>query len=619
MLAGVALAATLIGGLGYTYFSITKTNAMAQLRTHSGNLLTQAATILVTEAANGDSDDFLEPPAGTTASGDGYDIPAASGAPKADAWGSKLRYCPWDNGSANASAGRLAGDNPGTVSSAILAVISAGLDKSFQTTCAQAKAGTMQGDDGMRVMSDSQVRQGIGGTAYFGDPVANTAALDALPAAAIKPGQARITLDTGAVYVNKTGNAGPGNWVQISGAGGSGGIITAPTYSQLPACASNGQLATNSTTRFLYVCSGGVWQVANSFSVSNNLSTDKTSVKVTGLKGSVLSPTTVFSVIGGTGPFAYKFSADLPPPVTRDESINNALKLTTNGQSLPNTTSSTDYTVVVSDSNGFTTSVALTLDIVDWVVSPGYASRNYAAPSIAGPAPDCSDLPGSWVGVPSMKIPSAQDNTSTITVPSFCAMKYLASRGAGDVAVSSYSGTPWGGNSFSTLSGASGPCNQGNLAGKNAKLMRETQWLAIVHNEIGIPSNWTGGAVNNGSLKQGWTGEMTSAQATNDAGKKMLSTGDSIYDIGGHTWQLIYDDLSGGSDGRMMTRSSASPAYPAGLGTGLGYDGYAGSLSTPQAVTRGGGGASYSGAFAYWYISSTDTFSWTAFRCTVVR
>lgn len=189
LLAGVA-AVAFLSVMGYQVFSLSSASGQNNLRTQSGSLLSQAAFTLSTEATDPDADGIPETAAYTAGAGPtgGGVIPITSGAPKTDAWGTSIGFCPWDNGSINSSANRITGDNPALQSSVVFAVISAGPDKVFQTTCAQAKAGTVQGDDGMRVMNVSQIRQGVGGTVYYGDPVNDMTALNLLvPASGYTP------------------------------------------------------------------------------------------------------------------------------------------------------------------------------------------------------------------------------------------------------------------------------------------------------------------------------------------------------------------------------------------------------------------------------------------------
>lgn len=196
---------------GYNLFVALKNSNGTQIQTQSGELLTQAAYTLATEASDSDADGYTEPTAGSVVNGDGWNIPATSGAPKSDAWGTAFKYCPWDNGSTNSSTGRLTGDTPGTQASVVYAVISAGPDKVFNTTCAQAKAGTLQGDDGYRVKTQSQVSQGVGGTVYYGDPVATLASLATLNP--VRVGETRLVKSTNLLYTNPTGTVGASYWL----------------------------------------------------------------------------------------------------------------------------------------------------------------------------------------------------------------------------------------------------------------------------------------------------------------------------------------------------------------------------------------------------------------------
>lgn len=193
------LAAGILASIAYgSYYQITRGTQDTAMRTHSGALLTQAAYTLATEATDTDVDGIAEPPAGAATLDDGWEIPASSGSPKADAWGMALKYCPWDNGDTNTSPGRLSGTT-GTNPSAIqFALVSAGPDKIFDTTCAQARTGIARGDDGVRTMSVAQLNQGVGGTYFYGDPVNSVADL---PASGSPAGMMRVTKDTQIPYL----------------------------------------------------------------------------------------------------------------------------------------------------------------------------------------------------------------------------------------------------------------------------------------------------------------------------------------------------------------------------------------------------------------------------------
>jgi type II secretory pathway pseudopilin PulG len=211
LLAAAALATIAYG----SYFQITRGNQDTAMRTQSGALLTQAAYTLATEASDTDSDGVAEPLAGLVTLADGWEIPSTSGAPKADAWGATLKYCPFDNGSTNSSVGRLTGDSGSTQSAIQFVLVSAGPDKTFDTTCIQARTGAM-GDDGVRSMSVAQLNQGVGGTYFYGDPVTN---VTALPASDSPAGKLRVAQDTQIPYLWNGGAWQPlnsGAWLVIT-------------------------------------------------------------------------------------------------------------------------------------------------------------------------------------------------------------------------------------------------------------------------------------------------------------------------------------------------------------------------------------------------------------------
>jgi len=210
LLASVGLA----GVLGYSYIAISRGNSKAQQSIQSNYYLQQAANILANSSVDSDGDGIVEPPAGAIAYSDGYQVPAGSAAVKKDAWGNNLLYCPWDNGVTNSSTGRLAGVNPTSTGSAVLAVISAGSNGTLQTTCASARStGLASGDDLLRLLSVAQVVEGLNGSVYYGNPVAAVAALDSLPA--VYPGQIRAVTGTNELYINATGGAGSGMWSKL--------------------------------------------------------------------------------------------------------------------------------------------------------------------------------------------------------------------------------------------------------------------------------------------------------------------------------------------------------------------------------------------------------------------
>ncbi|MFD2274148.1 hypothetical protein ACFS07_32595 [Undibacterium arcticum] len=129
----------------------------------------QAVMSLATESSDIDGDGYIEAPvilAGTGPVGGGI-IPLSSAAPKDDSYGVKLGYCSWDNGSTNSSVGRITGVVNG-YSAPVFAVISAGIDNAFQTSCADIAAGTgAKGDDFLIAYSSTQLQMGTSGTLFF--------------------------------------------------------------------------------------------------------------------------------------------------------------------------------------------------------------------------------------------------------------------------------------------------------------------------------------------------------------------------------------------------------------------------------------------------------------------
>ena len=202
-LGGVILLGTLaVVGTSLVTSSLQGARRAALVSTTAG-ILDQAAYSIVLESPRNASDIPVAPAplAELPAPADGGQIHAASSAPKVDAFGTPLGYC------TNAAT---------SDADPVFAIASAGPDKTFNTTCAQALTGAAIADDGVRVKTVADLRAGIGGTTYFGDPVSNYAELSALPQAV--PGEMRVVLDPGALYVNATGTPGAG-WTLASGSG----------------------------------------------------------------------------------------------------------------------------------------------------------------------------------------------------------------------------------------------------------------------------------------------------------------------------------------------------------------------------------------------------------------
>lgn len=138
------------------------------------NLLQQAAKALIAVSSDADNDGIIEAPAYisvTPSPVGGGGIPPTSAAPKNDAYGTPFGYCSWDNGSATSSVNRSPGSNPALQTSAVFAVISAGPDHIFQTSCATAQSGSTSGDDEVRMVTLSEINKGAGANIYLDEAV----------------------------------------------------------------------------------------------------------------------------------------------------------------------------------------------------------------------------------------------------------------------------------------------------------------------------------------------------------------------------------------------------------------------------------------------------------------
>jgi hypothetical protein len=190
------VAAGMLATIAYgSYYQIARGVQETVIKANASALLTQAAYTLAAESRDTDSDGVIEPPAA-----DNEKIPASSGAPKSDAWGTPFLYCPWDHGAVNASTGRINGESSAQQTSIQFALVSAGPDKTLNTNCTQAMTGlpAASSDDAVRTRTVAQITQGVGGTYFYGDPVAN---VSALPLTDTPTGKMRITLDTQIPYL----------------------------------------------------------------------------------------------------------------------------------------------------------------------------------------------------------------------------------------------------------------------------------------------------------------------------------------------------------------------------------------------------------------------------------
>lgn len=181
------------------------------------SFIEQVIPAVIARSADTDSDGELESPAWVSASpspADGGGLPANIAGPKTDAWGHPFGYCTWDNGNVSSSTHRNNGDNPATQESPVFAILSAGPNGSFETTCANIKSGSLVAgsDDLVREVTLAEINQGTGGNSWFGQAMANSAGIQALPTALLTPGETRLAKDTNILW-QWNGSS----WVALSG------------------------------------------------------------------------------------------------------------------------------------------------------------------------------------------------------------------------------------------------------------------------------------------------------------------------------------------------------------------------------------------------------------------
>ncbi len=134
-------------GLVASMSDVTRKSIAEEKMMGGARLAVQSATALQTHSGDCDLDSMIEPlpfrsaGAAPHPAGGGY-IPLDIGATLTDPWGTAYGYCVWDPGTAVAHAGcggaganRLAGSTTTSTNYPVVAVISAGKDRIFSTTC----------------------------------------------------------------------------------------------------------------------------------------------------------------------------------------------------------------------------------------------------------------------------------------------------------------------------------------------------------------------------------------------------------------------------------------------------------------------------------------------------
>lgn len=134
----------LLGFLSFATYNLLngpiRSAATVSMKSKTQSELMLTAKLLMRSASDIDGDGVFEPPefnpATTPKPLNGGGIPLSIGAAKIDPWHIPYGYCVWDHGSINASANRLSGAGDTFNDKITLAVISAGPNRVFDTSCA---------------------------------------------------------------------------------------------------------------------------------------------------------------------------------------------------------------------------------------------------------------------------------------------------------------------------------------------------------------------------------------------------------------------------------------------------------------------------------------------------
>lgn len=218
MAVGVAGAAVIGAAIVGSAANFLKGNAGLEKSARAGQQMNAMAVAIRNALADSDADGAMEAPVYTslgTKPADGGNLPQNLGLALSDPWGTYYGYCSWDNGTTNASANRNSGDNPQNQNSPLFAIISAGPDGAFNTTCANVKAGSVGGDDLYRVVLQAAGSSGTSGALYFGEAVADISSLNT---ASLRTGEMRMETSSG--NLKRWDGA---TWQTVSGAAGASG------------------------------------------------------------------------------------------------------------------------------------------------------------------------------------------------------------------------------------------------------------------------------------------------------------------------------------------------------------------------------------------------------------
>ncbi len=227
---GIATSTLMRGPVGTVVSLNQKAKADAQLQ------IARKLTGLASAGNSCDADTFIEPlPADATCAqfpvGGGC-LPTTVGAARLDPWGTAVGYCGWDHGQQTAGCGGLlqgsnVRDRP------VLAVISAGADRTFQTSCANHPGYvTTAGDDVVWEWTYDEAAEGLGGglwklkSAGVIAPEDDVTQLDLSVDTAFSSGMTAAFRDNSSLQFDA------GTSLDLS----SGGLFTLPDETDLPNC-----------------------------------------------------------------------------------------------------------------------------------------------------------------------------------------------------------------------------------------------------------------------------------------------------------------------------------------------------------------------------------------------
>ncbi|MGN6094498.1 MAG: hypothetical protein ACTHOL_19275 [Luteibacter jiangsuensis] len=247
------------------------------------------------------------------------------------------------------------------------------------------------------------------------------------------------------------------------------------------------------------------------------------------------------------------------------------------------------------------------------------SAREHAARMEAWPIKKVPDQPkpeSAFVQVPETTLPSG------LVVPAFEVSRYLCTVVNGKATVSAFD-TPTVEINYHDANAA---CESAGM-----KLIRETQALALAWNVYNVAENWTGGAVGEGSLFQGLHKDTVDGVQPNDYESEdpeerrcfVLSNGERVYDVAGHLFTWVFDDVQGDEKGIIAKPITAdSPSLSTvphrSMEKGTGWRPSAPANWSGLALVRGGywDSGAYAGVFRLggdWPGGGVD---YIGFRCT---